>query len=72
MPRNLDSFEPHRLALLDAIEAHLKLFHCYLMADPEDERCWHVVDVSDGRGDIAEIRDLEAFARNNGIKLLAR
>jgi hypothetical protein len=37
--------------------------------DPEDDECWHVVNVADGRGDIAETRDLEALARDNGIVL---
>ena len=54
-------------ALLDAIDARLRVFNCSLMVDQTDDACWHVVDIKDERVVIAEIRDLEAFARLNGI-----
>jgi hypothetical protein len=63
----LHGLDPQREALLDAVEAYLKPFKCYLVANPEDDGCWHLVDPSDDRVGIVEIRDLEAFARENGI-----
>ena len=60
---------PYREALLDAIEARLKVFDCYLMTDPTDDARWQVVDVTSQAVVIAEITDLEAFARANGIAL---
>jgi hypothetical protein len=57
-----DNLDPDREALLDVIEAHLKLFGCYLMVDPEDDQCWYV-DVTRDEAAVVMIRDLDAFAR---------